>query len=520
MDFSNLKLKFIEYYSPINPSDSDNITNISSLKFFNFFIEKPTLKFNPFKALSNIKLAQIRELIAGYLIILLSNLDFYLTSFILFDLHFDFSVNLKVCSLVVTLGVIGRLIGTLIANYLITKVKKRLLIFVLNLLLVAFYVISSKLISFVGFLILRALISLLFGIYSEIGVLLITSSTNKSNAYIFSNLDILAGPLSYIIIPTYIYVLKNQFNWRQYYQLAAFLIFFCFLFIIFGIEKKFNQRTPKLKKISKKKECYCRAHGALIYTSFLSFGWNLIIRSIVDLYPTLLRMKPDITYNQFILGTCMAGFGALAGGLTLGIIAPFIGYQRSLLLALITVLSTFLIYSYVSLTPIQLMLTMLFIQLFIQFGFSSLYYHLAKNFHPNHRGGFPRAGAYIGILFSSFALQLELVIGEALGNYEKGELYYELVQFWIIIASVVILAVCCIVSGWNVYPELSFLGSIANDEDHEHEDHTFVHSEEINTEKDTQLASTKQDMGNVQLLTINNTELPSTSSNMLGLDFL
>ncbi|KXN72293.1 hypothetical protein CONCODRAFT_77880 [Conidiobolus coronatus NRRL 28638] len=159
-----------------------------------------------------------------------------------------------------------------------------------------------------------------------------------------------------------------------------------------------------------------------------------------------------------MLASFLAGAGALVGGITIGIVTPFMGHQRSLLFALAFFFISYMIVNYAPASPRLTSGTVFFVQLFIQVAFNILPYHITKCFHPEDRAILPVFGTMIGIFMAAFSFQAEVSIGEVMLKPDGSNTFGN-VQFYLMMVASAILLLASIFGGLFVYPDASSISA-------------------------------------------------------------
>jgi SHS family lactate transporter-like MFS transporter len=451
MDQNNVQLQIAETTTLSVEKESSQL--------FGFVFEKTPKYVNHYSHINSLHLKQARQFIAGWFAIIFTNFDYFLGCFILLELEYEFQVAWKYLAINVTLASILRLFGAVIFRHFSHDISNRFLISITIIILAILYTITYNIGTFYGYSIVRGFVALFCGGLAEMGTLLIAQDLEDYNTYIYSSFAGLAGAISYMLVPLYLWLFQAGDDWRYLFLIGIIIILGVGFIMLFSIDAELDKESFKhrFRELGNGKSL-SRSFGALMYTIIVTFAWNVIARGTQDIYPTNIRLAPGFTFDYAMLASFLTGAGALVGGVTIGIVTPFMGPQRSLLFALAFFFISYMIVNYAPASPRMTSGTVFFVQLFIQVAFSILPYHITKCFHPEDRAIIPIFGSMVGIFMAAFSVQTEASIGEIMPQ-PNGYPSLGNVQFYLMMVASAILLLASIFGGLFVYPDASYISA-------------------------------------------------------------
>lgn len=362
------------------------------------------------------ELARARKtVIACFLGWALDAFDFFLMVFVFSQVAATFSTSITSVTVAVTLTLAMRPLGAFIFGRIADHYGRRpaLMICVLSFAVLEF--MSGLAPNLWSFLALRALFGVAMGGEWGIGSSLAMESIPARWRGWVSGLLQSGYPAGYFLATIAFYLFEPLVGWRGLFMIGA-LPALLVLFIRRNVEEspgwKAQQKQPR-QPIS----TILRNHmGLAVYSVVLMTAFTFLAHGAQDIYPNVfLGVQHGFDSGTITIIALIYNAGAIAGGLTFGILSQRIGRRRAITLAAVLLLPVIPLWAFSS-SPLWLGVGALLIQFCIQGAWGVIPAHLNELSPPTIRATFPGFVFQLGNLLSSPNATIQAAIGESMGK--------------------------------------------------------------------------------------------------------
>lgn len=374
---------------------------------------------------------------ASYLGWTLDAFDFFILVFVLKNIAAEFGVTITSVTWAITLTLAMRPLGALAFGILADKFGRRPVLIVNVLSYSLFEFLSGFAPNLTTLIILRALYGIAMGGEWGVGASLTLESVPVKLRGLVSGLLQTGYPSGYLLASVLFYFLFPLIGWRGMFM-AGLAPAALVLYIRAGVDESpafLAQRVEQRQfnifgQIKQNARLFLWAIVMMTCFNFLSHGTQ-------DLYPTFLLQQRQLSPQTVGIIAIVYNLGAIAGGLTFGLLSSKIGRKRAIVLAALLVLPILPLWTLAT-TPIVLALGAFLIQFFVQGAWGVVPAHLNEISPDSVRGTFPGFVYQLGNLLASYNATLQSTI--ASGNHGNYALALGLVAGTVAVLLVVVVA--------------------------------------------------------------------------------
>ncbi|MES1201350.1 MAG: MFS transporter [Pseudomonadota bacterium] len=324
---------------------------------------------------------------ASYLGWTLDAFDFLLLTYVAKDVAHEFNTDAKGIGLALTLTLVLRPLGAFVFGRLADRFGRRPILQIDVLLYSVFAFGSAFAPDLVTFLILRCLFGFAMGGEWGIGASLTFEHINPKRRGFVSGLLQTGYPMGGLIAAAVTWVLLEHYGWRVCMMLGAIPALLT-LYIRAKVpespewESGATRGNNTLAVVAK--------HWKLaLFAMVLMAGFNSLSHGTQDFYPQFLRVQlnfePSVASSIAIFGS----LGAIAGGLTFGLLSERIGRRRAITAATILFVPAVPLWVFLAHSPPLLAVGVLVLQFTVQGAWGVVPAHLNELSPPEARATFP-----------------------------------------------------------------------------------------------------------------------------------
>ena len=324
--------------------------------------------------------AQKRTVLAAYLGWTLDAFDFFLLTFVIKDIAKEFGVGVPDVAYALFLTLAMRFVGAFIFGRIGDRWGRKP---ALMLDIVCYSVIGAAAAfspNLIVFLILRALFGVAMGGEWGLGSSLAMESIPPQARGLVSGILQCGYPSGYLLASVAYGLLYGRvfgdftFGWRSLFLLSV-LPAFITLFIRAAVpESPAFERAREVERPGLW-ESIQGNWGLVLYSVVLMMAFNLFSHGTQDLYPTFLQKQLELSPTTVSLITIVGNLGAIAGGLTFGLVSERIGRVNAITVAALIALPALPLWAY-STTPILLAVGAFVMQIAVQGAWGVVPAHL------------------------------------------------------------------------------------------------------------------------------------------------
>ena len=324
--------------------------------------------------------AQKRTVLAAYLGWTLDAFDFFLLTFVIKDIAKEFGVGVPDVAYALFLTLAMRFVGAFIFGRIGDRWGRKP---ALMLDIVCYSVIGAAAAfspNLIVFLILRTLFGVAMGGEWGLGSSLAMESIPPQARGLVSGILQCGYPSGYLLASVAYGLLYGRvfgdftFGWRSLFLLSV-LPAFITLFIRAAVpESPAFERAREVERPGLW-ESIQGNWGLVLYSVVLMMAFNLFSHGTQDLYPTFLQKQLELSPTTVSLITIVGNLGAIAGGLTFGLVSERIGRVNAITVAALIALPALPLWAY-STTPILLAVGAFVMQIAVQGAWGVVPAHL------------------------------------------------------------------------------------------------------------------------------------------------
>ena len=356
---------------------------------------------------------QRNTFIACFLGWALDALDFFLVTFVLVPIGYDFGQTIPKVAFAITLTLMTRPVGAFVFGLLGDKFGRRIPLMAD----IIFYSVMELLTAFAPnfsvFLILRALFGIGMGGEWGLGASLAMESLPTQTRGLFSGILQQGYAVGYLLAALVYWIVFPHFGWRGLFvagALPAFLVIYIRARVpespVWQRDRVRGQR-PRMK-IS----IFIKQHGALfVYAALLMTAFNYMSHGTQDLYPTYLEKQRGFGVNAKSMISIVYATGAICGGAVMGFFSQQWGRRRVIILSAICGMLLIPLWIFAPSTGL-LILGGFLIQFMVQGAWGVVPVHLNELSPPEFRGTFPGLAYQLGNFAAAYAAQQQAWLAE------------------------------------------------------------------------------------------------------------
>ncbi len=386
------------------------------------------------KTIKNLTSPQRSAVIASFLGWTLDAFDFFIVVFVLNSIAGDFHSTIKDVSYAITLTLAMRPLGAFIFGWLADRYGRHPVLMADILLFSLFELGSACAPNLTIFLILRAGFGIAMGGEWGVGSSLVMETIPAKARGIISGFLQQGYAVGYLCAAIVFWLAYPLVGWRGMFVIGvipALLV----LYIRSQVAespvwvKQQHRARNMLRSIADNWKLF-------IYVIILMACFNAFSHGTQDLYPTFLQQQHNLDHTQISLLTIIANLGAIAGGITFGILSERIGRRRAIVLAAACSLAIIYVWAY-STTIAMLACGAFFMQFTVQGAWGVIPAHLNELSPSSIRGTFPGFTYQLGNFLISMLAPYQVELAASHG----GDYSFALATSAIIVALITIIVV-------------------------------------------------------------------------------
>lgn len=335
--------------------------------------------------------------------------DFFLVTFVLSRLAFDFHHTIKEVSVAIAITLMFRPLGALIFGWLADTYGRRTPLMVD----IAFYSLIELATAFspnlTVFIVLRAIYGVAMGGEWGIGAALAMEALPAKSRGVFSGILQEGYSLGFLLAAIVFGVAYPFVGWRGMFVIGV-LPALVILYIRTKVPESAVWQTGKRRALREQARdvmgSLVRYLPLFVYTVVLMAAFNFMSHGTQDLYPTFLEVQRKLSHITVTTLAIVYNLGAIAGGIVFGALSERIGRRISIALAAALGILTIPLWVH---APSVMLLGVggFLIQFMVQGAWGIVPAHLNEISPPGARGTFPGFTYQIGNLISAGAVVYE-----------------------------------------------------------------------------------------------------------------
>jgi SHS family lactate transporter-like MFS transporter len=349
-------------------------------------------------------------LTAGFLGWTLDAFDFFLVVFCLTAIGKDFHKTDKAVALSITLTLAFRPVGAFLFGLIADRYGRRLPLMIDLIFYSVVEVATGFAPNFATFLVLRALFGIGMGGEWGVGASLAMEKVPQKWRGVLSGVLQQGYALGNLLAALCFRFLFDRWGWRPMFFLGGIPALLA-LFVRMNVGESEVWQKSKRESWSGLRGNILSHWKLFLYMTILMAGMNFASHGTQDMYPTFLQRfwKLNTAVRSNISAISM--IGAIAGGITVGLISDKIGRRKAIVISLLLAILVIPIWAYAP--QVGLLVTGAFLmQFFVQGAWGVIPAHLSE-LSPNEiRGFLPGFSYQCGVLLAGSVVYLEPALAE------------------------------------------------------------------------------------------------------------
>jgi MFS transporter, SHS family, lactate transporter len=349
-------------------------------------------------------------LIAGFLGWTLDAFDFFLVVVCLTAIGKEFHQSDKAVALSLTLTLAFRPVGAFLFGLLADRHGRRLPLMIDLIFYSVVEVATGFAPNFTTFLVLRALFGIGMGGEWGVGASLAMEKVPPKWRGVLSGCLQQGYALGNLLATVCLLFLFNRWGWRPLFFLGGLPALLA-LFVRFRVKESEVWERSRQKSWRGLGHSVARNWKLFFYLVLLMTGMNLASHGTQDMYPTFLQRFWHLGISQRSLVLIVSMIGAIAGGISIGLISDRAGRRKAIVSSLLFGILTIPLWAYAP--HMGLLFAGAFLmQFFVQGAWGVIPAHLSE-LSPNEVRGFMPGFAYqCGVLIAGSVGYLEAAFAE------------------------------------------------------------------------------------------------------------
>lgn len=336
--------------------------------------------------------------------------DFFLVAFCLTAIGNEFHKPDKAIALSITLTLAFRPVGAFLFGLVADRYGRRLPLMVDLIFYSVVEVATGFAPNFASFLVLRALFGIGMGGEWGVGASLAMEKVPAKWRGVLSGLLQQGYALGNLLAAGCYLIFFPRWGWRPLFFLGGLPALLA-LFVRFRVKESEVWQKSKHESWGQLGASIAQHWKLFLYITVLMTGMNFASHGTQDMYPTFLERFWHFGPLQRSVISMISMVGALAGGVTVGLVSDRIGRRRAIVIALTAAILLTPLWAYAP--QVGLLITgAFFIQFCVQGAWGVIPAHLSE-LSPNEVRGFMPGFAYqCGVLLAGSVGALEAVFAE------------------------------------------------------------------------------------------------------------
>lgn len=336
--------------------------------------------------------------------------DFFLVVMCLTAISAEFHQSDKAIALTLTMTLAFRPIGALLFGLLADRYGRRLPL----MLDLVFYsiveVLSGLAPDYVTFLVLRALFGIGMGGEWGVGASLAMEKVPPKFRGVYSGILQQGYAAGYLLAAVAYYLVFPRWGWRPLFFLGGLPALLA-LFVRAHVkeseiwEKKRHLTWPELGR------AVAKNWSLILRVALLMVGMGFASHGTQDMYPTFLQRHWGFDVTTRTLVTAISMFGALLGGVVVGLYSDRTGRRRAIVLSLIGAILVVPLWAFAPSVPL-LVVGAFLIQFFVQGAWGVIPAHITELSPDSVRGFVPGFAYQCGIVLAGAITTIEATLAE------------------------------------------------------------------------------------------------------------
>jgi SHS family lactate transporter-like MFS transporter len=359
-------------------------------------------------AIAEARANQRNALIAGFLGWTLDAFDFFVLTFVLVPVAKDFHESIPKIALALTASLATRPIGALLFGLLADRYGRRIPLMLDILFYSAVEVLSGFAPNYTVFIILRLLYGIGMGGEWGVGASLAMESVPAKWRGILSGLLQEGYALGYLLAAVAYFTAFPRWGWRSLFFIGG-LPALLTLFIRAKVKESEAWHRSRTDWPSYRRAIFGN-WKRFLYLVLLMAMMNFISHGTQDFYPTFLQQQRGFTPRMTAFITIISMFGAIVGGLTMGLLSDRRGRRRAMITSILLALLLIPLWVFAPSLPL-IALGAFLMQFMVQGAWGVIPAHINELSPDQVRGFFPGFAYQLGVLCASSAAYVEAVMG-------------------------------------------------------------------------------------------------------------
>ncbi len=335
--------------------------------------------------------------------------DFFLVVFSLTAVGHTFGQDDKHVALALTATLALRPIGAMLFGAISDRYGRRIPM-VANLVLFACVELMTGFTrTFVQFLVVRAVFGIVMGGQWGVGVTLAMEKVPVKWRGVLSGLLQQGYAMGYLLAAIAFFLVFNRWSWRPLFFLGSVPALAAALFVFLNVKESEVWKKTRHQSWRALGGTLAQHWRLFVYFTAFLMAMHMSSHGTQDMYPTFLERQWGIHAQQRAVFSAISMLGAIAGGLSIGLLSDRIGRRYAMMLSFGGALLMIPVWAFSHTLP-MLVVGAVLMQFFVQGAWGVVPAHLAEMSPDSIRGSLPGLGNQFGVLLASSVIYLEAAL--------------------------------------------------------------------------------------------------------------
>ena len=356
----------------------------------------------------------LNALIASFLGWTLDAFDFFVLVFTIPAVAKDFQTDIPAVAGTIAVTLAFRPIGAFIFGLLADRYGRRLPLMVNLVFYSVIEVLSGLAPDYTTFLVLRALFGIGMGGEWGVGASLVMEKVPPRWRGVLSGLLQEGYAVGYLLAACCYFTVFPSWGWRPMFFIGGLPALLA-LFVRYRVKESAVWQRTRTESWGSLGKAIVSNWKLFLYLTVLMMMMNFASHGTQDMYPTLLKEQRGYSPRQVAVIAVIYNIGALAGGITFGLMSDRFGRRRAMVTALLLAIAMIPLWAYAPGT-ISLVVGAFLIQFMVQGAWGVVPAHITELSPDSVRGFLPGFAYQCGVLLAGSVAYFEAVLARHL-NY-------------------------------------------------------------------------------------------------------